>query len=164
MTSDQSISVRHRGREAALQLLYQWEVGSEGVTRSDEFSEGFWDSHPAPTCRKFATELVKGTMEHLVTIDPLLESTATNWRLDRMALIDRLIMRMAMYELIYTDTPKAVIIDEVSMVDVPLMASLCRAIRPEASLLLVGDADQLPSVGPGLVRRAPNLHKKKGRR
>ena len=112
MTSDQSISVRHRGREAALQLLYQWEVGSEGVTRSDEFSEGFWDSHPAPTCRKFATELVKGTMEHLVTIDPLLESTATNWRLDRMALIDRLIMRMAMYELIYTDTPKAVIIDE----------------------------------------------------
>jgi exodeoxyribonuclease V alpha subunit len=44
-----------------------------------------------------------------------------------------------------------VVIDEVSMVDVPLMASLCRAIRPEASLLLVGDADQLPSVGPGLV-------------
>jgi N utilization substance protein B len=51
-------------------------------------------------------------MDHLVTIDPLLESTATNWRLDRMALIDRLIMRMATYELIYTDTPKAVIIDE----------------------------------------------------
>ena len=112
MTSDQSRSVRHRGREAALQLLYQWEVGSEGVTRSDEGSEGFWDSHPAPTCRKFATELVNGTTEHLATIDPLLESTATNWRLDRMALIDRLIMRMAMYELIYTDTPKAVIIDE----------------------------------------------------
>lgn len=112
MTSDRSESVRHRGREAALQLLYQWEVGSEEVTRSDAASEGFWDSHPAPACRKFATELVKGTMDHLVTIDPLLESTATNWRLDRMALIDRLIMRMATYELIYTDTPKAVIIDE----------------------------------------------------
>ena len=44
-----------------------------------------------------------------------------------------------------------VVVDEVSMVDVPLMASLCRALRPEASLLVVGDADQLPSVGPGLV-------------
>lgn len=112
MTSDQSGSVRHRGREAALQLLYQWEVGSEGVIRSDVGSEDFWESHPEPACRKFATELVQGTMDHLGTIDPLLESTATNWRLDRMALIDRLIMRMAMYELIYTDTPKAVIIDE----------------------------------------------------
>jgi len=112
VTSDQSGSVRHRGREAALQLLYQWEVGSEGVIRSDVGSEGFWESHPEPACRKFATELVQGTMDHLGTIDPLLESTATNWRLDRMALIDRLIMRMAMYELIHTDTPKAVIIDE----------------------------------------------------
>jgi exodeoxyribonuclease V alpha subunit len=44
-----------------------------------------------------------------------------------------------------------IIIDEVSMVDVPLMASVCAALKPSASLLLVGDADQLPSVGPGLV-------------
>lgn len=44
-----------------------------------------------------------------------------------------------------------VVVDEVSMVDVPLMASLCRALPPRASLILVGDPDQLPSVGPGSV-------------
>ena len=56
--------------------------------------------------------LVKGTIEHLATIDPLLESSADNWRLERMAVVDRLIMRMAVYELVHTETPKAVVIDE----------------------------------------------------
>ena len=113
MTTEHGRSERHRGREAALQLLYQWEVGREGVGGLDQASHGFWDLYPAPTSRRdFATELVKGTTEHLDAIDPLLESTATNWRLIRMALIDRLIMRMAVYEMVYTETPKAVIIDE----------------------------------------------------
>ena len=45
------------------------------------------------------------------------------------------------------------VVDETSMVDVPLMANLLRALPPKASLLLVGDIDQLPSVGPGMVLR-----------
>ena len=45
------------------------------------------------------------------------------------------------------------VVDETSMVDVPLMSDLLRALPPEASLLLVGDVDQLPSVGPGMVLR-----------
>ena len=79
----------------------------------DDASDLFWSVHPAPESRRlFATALVRGTTQHLETIDPLLESNADNWRLSRMAVIDRLIMRMAVYELLFTDTPQAVIIDE----------------------------------------------------
>ena len=103
---------RHRGRETALQLLYQWEIGKGDVSGPDE-TELFWEVHPAPDTRRvFASALVNGTRAHLETIDPLLEASADNWRLGRMAVIDRLIMRMAVYELLYTETPRAVVIDE----------------------------------------------------
>jgi N utilization substance protein B len=104
---------RHRSREAALQLLYQWEVGWAGSNGPEEATRAFWECHPAPRTRRgFAAALVEGTTTHLDTIDSLLESNARNWRLARMAVVDRLIMRMAIYELVYTDTPTAVVIDE----------------------------------------------------
>ncbi len=106
-------SERHRSREAALQLLYQWEIGKLDAVAIDEASRLFWRVHPAPDSRRqFAMVLVKGTTDRLNIIDPLLETNAKNWRLSRMAVIDRLIMRMALYELLFTDTPKAVVIDE----------------------------------------------------
>ena len=104
---------RHRGREAALQLLYQWEVCRLGTSELAEASECYWAVHPAPTGRReFARALVTGTVAHLDEIDPLLEANAENWRVSRMAIVDRLIMRMAVYELRYTETPPAVVIDE----------------------------------------------------
>ena len=104
---------RHRGREAALQLLYQWEIGRFKETGFDEAIDLFWKLHPAPESRQvFATRLACGTTRHLGTIDPLIETHAENWRLSRMAVIDRLIMRMAIYEFEYQDTPVLVVIDE----------------------------------------------------
>lgn len=106
-------SERHRSREAALQLLYQWEIGKLDAGAIDEASRIFWSLYPAPDSRRqFAMVLVKGTTDRLNVIDPLLETNAKNWRLSRMAVIDRLIMRMALYELLFTDTPNAVVIDE----------------------------------------------------
>tara|TARA_Y100000588_G_scaffold393654_1_gene510512 strand:+ start:1907 stop:2374 length:468 start_codon:yes stop_codon:yes gene_type:complete len=106
-------SERHRSREAALQLLYQWEIGKLDAVALDEASRLFWRVHRAPDSRRqFAMILVKGTTDQLNIIDPLLETNAKNWRLSRMAVIDRLIMRMALYEMLFTDTPKAVVIDE----------------------------------------------------
>lgn len=103
---------RHRAREAALQLLYQWEVGWSG-TEATAAADWFWTDHPTPATRRtFATALVAGTTEHLDTIDPLIEAQAEHWRLSRMAVVDRMIMRMAVFELVYTDTPPAVVIDE----------------------------------------------------
>ena len=114
MTAVRSGPERHRGREVALQLLYQWEIGQRGISDPDpDETELFWKVHPVPSSRKvFASALVEGTLDHLEMIDPLLEESTDNWRLGRMAVVDRLIMRMAVYELVYTETPQAVIIDE----------------------------------------------------
>ena len=104
---------RHRGREAALQLLYQWEIGGIDEHERDEALTLFWTVHPAPLARQvFAASLARGTVGALKTIDPLIEQQADNWRLSRMAVVDRLIIRMAVYELMEADTPAAVVIDE----------------------------------------------------
>ena len=113
MSRDPGRVERHRGREAALQLLYQWEICRLGAAGLDEANEFYWAVHPAPAARRtFAASLVTGTTQHLDEIDPLLETHADNWRLSRMAVVDRLIMRMAVYELLFSDTPPAVVIDE----------------------------------------------------
>ena len=93
--------------------MYQWEIGRMAEIDLSEAADSFWGVHPAPVRRRvFATELAKGTAAHLSTIDPLIEAHADNWRLSRMAVIDRIIMRLAIYELIHTDTPPPVVIDE----------------------------------------------------
>lgn len=113
MTREQGGTERHRGREAALQLLYQWEIGCLDRERLDEAVDFYWTVHPGPESRRtFAHALVSGTVEHVDAIDPLLESHAQNWRLSRMAVVDRLIMRLAVYELLHSDTPVAVVINE----------------------------------------------------
>lgn len=113
MATDPSGVERHRGREAALQLLYQWEIGRLDRAALDEAGDFYWTVHPAPDERRaFAWGLVSGTTEHIAEIDPLLEANTENWRLTRLAVVDRLIMRMAVYELAYSDTPPAVVIDE----------------------------------------------------
>ena len=104
---------RHLGREAALQLLYQWEVGGIGERERADALTLFWSVHSVPAARQaFAVELAQGTMGALGTIDPLIERQADHWRLSRMAVIDRLIIRMAVYELLHAETPTAVVIDE----------------------------------------------------
>ena len=107
---------RHRGRVAALQLLYQREVGEVGEVEGSRFDRAvdlYWLEHPAPDGpRRFAEGLLRGTVDALERIDPLIESAADNWRLSRMAVIDRLVLRLAVYELLAAETPAAVVIDE----------------------------------------------------
>lgn len=96
-------------------MLYQWEVGrvtpAEAVARHAEIEQDGPDL--ADAARRFARELVEGTIAHLETIDARIEAQAQHWRLERMAVIDRLILRMAVYEFLYRpDTPRTVVIDE----------------------------------------------------
>jgi transcription antitermination protein NusB len=106
---------RHRAREAALQMLYQWEVGRAGPP---EAIESYWPSHDPDGAvsaehREFANGLVLGTIGRVAEIDGLLARRAQNWRVDRMAVIDRLILRLAAYELLAElDTPAKVVINE----------------------------------------------------
>jgi N utilization substance protein B len=107
---------RHRAREAALQILYQWDVGRADVDRAAEtfFAHQWTSDAPAPDdLRAFATSLARETVERLDRIDPLIADTTERWRPERMAVIDRLILRMAICELMRgAGTPTPVVINE----------------------------------------------------
>jgi transcription antitermination protein NusB len=106
---------RRRAREAALQLLYQWEVGRASP---DEAIATYWPAHDADGAvdeplREFANGLVRGTVARVGEIDGILGAHAQNWRVERMAVIDRLVLRLAVYEfLAQPDTPPRVVINE----------------------------------------------------
>lgn len=103
-----------RGRELALQMLYQWEVGQTDVDTVARTFQEMEIPGPAPDreAQRFAESLARGTTAHLTVIDPLLADRAEHWRLSRMAVVDRLILRLASYELLHLDTPPAVVINE----------------------------------------------------
>jgi N utilization substance protein B len=107
---------RHRAREAALQILYQWSVGGGEVDRAAETFFGLqWPDTDPPddALRDFASALARDTAARMATIDPLIAETAERWRPERMAILDRLILRMAICELLRDpETPGAVVINE----------------------------------------------------
>jgi N utilization substance protein B len=113
---------------AALQMLYQAEVGR---VSPHEAVRTYWPGRDAPPSpedehadrepadaidevgRAFANGLVSGTLERLAEEDALIAAHTKNWRIERLAVIDRLVMRMAIYELLTAqDTPARVIISE----------------------------------------------------
>ncbi len=102
---------RTRARERALQALYQIDVAAEGI---DEALGRFWKSFE-PVEREvmeLAEALVRGVAEHRRAIDAEIEGASANWRLDRMAKVDRNVLRLATYELLKTDVPVKVAINE----------------------------------------------------
>lgn len=109
------VSGRRRAREAALQMLYQGEIGRTGA---HEAIATYWpardpDREIPEDAREFANDLVRGTLSRLGEIDALLSAHAQNWRLERMAVLDRLVLRMAIYELLADPgTPPKVVINE----------------------------------------------------
>jgi N utilization substance protein B len=107
---------RHRAREAALQILYHWEIGGRAVEKAaDTFFTRQWpdESDPPDELRAFATTLAVDTVDRLAEADRLIAETAKRWRPERMAVLDRLILRMAIAELLRGgDTPPAVVINE----------------------------------------------------
>jgi transcription antitermination protein NusB len=107
---------RHQARQAALQMLYQWEVGRLSMF---EVRQTFW-THGADALeplsdelRAFATRLADGVAEAIGETDPLIAEAAQHWRIERMNVMDRLILRLAIYEFLHQpDTPGKVIINE----------------------------------------------------
>lgn len=107
---------RHRAREAALQMLYQWEVGRLSML---EVHQTFW-SHDEETgnplsaeLRAFAMRLADGVVSKVEQIDPLIAEAAEHWRVERMNVTDRLILRLAVYEFLHEpETHVKVIINE----------------------------------------------------
>jgi transcription antitermination protein NusB len=117
------MGVRRRGRESALQLLFQIDAiaGTDVDDAIRLFRSCFQESPDAPPgteesrleSHRFCEELVHGVHQHLDKIDEWIRRCSQNWRIERMARVDRNILRMATFELLYeTDVPKSVIIDE----------------------------------------------------
>jgi transcription antitermination protein NusB len=99
---------RHRAREMALQILYQWDVGRADVTSAANtfFTLQWPDTDPPdPALRAFASSLARDTVERMHEIDPLIAETSERWRPERMALLDRLILRMAICEMLRDPAP-----------------------------------------------------------
>ena len=105
------MGARRKARELALQMLYQHDLSGN---LPDAIVETFEDLQKSKAnTREFATRIFRGTLDHLGEIDEMITAQADNWRLSRMAVVDRNIIRMSVYEFMHeNDTPKLVIIDE----------------------------------------------------
>jgi N utilization substance protein B len=105
------VSSRRQTREWILQLLFQLDMNPSDLS---EVWEEFWkDYSPSPAAKRYVEEVVTGVMENLDTIDRLIKEYARNWEVVRMGVVDRNVMRMAIYEMKYReDVPPVVSINE----------------------------------------------------
>ena len=104
------MTLRHKSREFALQMLFQWDMGRQKPAHVEKL---FWKSaRAAESTRKFANQLFEGASAEADASDKLIEQHAKNWRLDRMDAIDRNILRLAVYELRCGETPPKVVLNE----------------------------------------------------
>ena len=107
------MGARHSGREAALQMLFQMEAS--GAT-ADEAIDLFWRSFAAdadPEGRAYADACVRGVGEAGASLDEQIGSASQHWRVERMARVDRNVLRLGTWELRHrTDVPRAVVLDE----------------------------------------------------
>jgi N utilization substance protein B len=105
------VGKRRKARELALQLLYELDLHGEGAAL--RFAE-FWSHHPADLeVRAFTEELVSGTRGNQQKIDDLITQYAEHWSLERMAVVDRNILRQGIFELLWErDVPPKVAINE----------------------------------------------------
>lgn len=102
---------RREGREAALQFLFANELNRLGT---DAERSAFWELRRAkPLVRAFAEELIDGTIKYIEEIDPLINDATPDYDLNRIANVDRNILRIAIFELIHlTEVPQPVVINE----------------------------------------------------
>ena len=105
------MGARHTGREAALQMLFQMEAAGAGA---DDVILLFWRNFEAePEGRAYADEAVRGIEGDLAAIDLKIAGASAHWRLERMARVDRNVLRLGTWELVKrSDVPRAVILDE----------------------------------------------------
>jgi len=106
------MGARRKARECALQMLFQYDVAHPSV---DELVETYWGemAEAADDVREFATGLAIGAIAHLAEIDERIRQRTEHWRISRMAVVDRNLLRLAVYEFLYQpSTPRTVAINE----------------------------------------------------
>src|SRR5437667_273801 len=103
-----NVSLRTKSREFAMQMLFQWDMSQQDFTKLEV---KFWKSaKAADKTRAFANKLFEGAAKDITALDAIIVKHADNWRFERLAAIDRAILRLAIHELTNTDTARKVII------------------------------------------------------
>ncbi|QYO66173.1 transcription antitermination factor NusB [Leptolyngbya sp. 7M] len=104
---------RRKARECALQMLFAHDLAK---TDSSQLTATYWDELGDESLdektRSFAADIVVGTLKNLQTIDDRIKTRAEHWRIERMAVVDRNVLRLAVYEFLFKDTPHTVVINE----------------------------------------------------
>jgi N utilization substance protein B len=104
------VSIRSKGREFAMQMLFQWEMSPQDPAKLEA---KFWKgAKAAEMTRAFANGLFEGAAQEVSALDEVIVKHCENWRFERVAAIDRAILRLAVYELRSTDTPAKVVLNE----------------------------------------------------
>ena len=112
MTNDRFMGTRRKSRELLLQMLFQADMGKQGI---DDVRRTFWAERGTVDAdsRGFADDLFRVAMDRSAEIDKLIEGHAEHWRMERMAAVDRNLLRGSVAEFIgYPTTPKPIIINE----------------------------------------------------
>jgi N utilization substance protein B len=104
------MGLRRQSRERALQILFQWDIHG----KAGPWLEDFWVQHPAdPEVKRFAEQLVEGVTARRTELDKLIGLHATNWKVSRMPIVDRNILRAALFELLFLpEVPAKVTVNE----------------------------------------------------
>jgi len=107
------MGTRRKARECALQMLFAADVAKiEGIELTENYWKELGENDLEDLLRNFANNITLGTLKNLTIIDERIRTRAEHWRIERMAIVDRNILRMAVYEFLFDDTPETIIINE----------------------------------------------------
>lgn len=108
------MGTRRKARECALQMLFAADVTKTVVP--NVLTNGYWNELGEivtdEKTQEFANNLVTGTLRNVEAIDARIKTRAEHWRIERMAIVDRNVLRVAVYEFLYEETPHTVVINE----------------------------------------------------
>ena len=111
--AEKSSGTRHKARECALQMLFASDlVDRDCPALTLHYWDELGDTVIDDKAREFANSLVCGTIKNLDAIDDVIRTRAEHWRIERMAIVDRNVLRLAVFEFMYHDTPDTVAINE----------------------------------------------------
>jgi N utilization substance protein B len=152
------MAARHRSRKRALQVLFEWDQRGEDISEAirhyyESLHSAESESETPLKADRFMEELVRGTVAKVEAIDAVIRAKAEHWRIERMAVVDRNILRLAVFEMQQGAVPGAVIIDEALDLarqfsgdeSIPFLNGVLDAIRRQAA----ASTEETPVAAPG---------------
>lgn len=107
------MGTRRKARECALQMLFAADVAkTDGLVLTNNYWSELGEPELDDKTREFANRITLGALRELPAVDDRIRTRAEHWRIERMAVVDRNILRLAVYEFLFTDTPHTVVINE----------------------------------------------------